>query len=97
MLIVLLTEWRIKHRCITLENIKFVNYEKIKTITGIALMAIFGFTSCQSEVDDVQGENPNTNAANSTTANNLKRTSMYDGSFDDFIDGASCSSIASYR
>jgi hypothetical protein len=54
-------------------------------------MAIFGFTSCQSEVDDVQGENPNTNA-NSTTANNLKRTSMYDGSFDDFIDGA-CSSI----
>jgi hypothetical protein len=33
-------------------------------------MAIFGFTSCQSEVDDVQGENPNTNAANSTTANN---------------------------
>jgi hypothetical protein len=24
---------------------------------------------------------------------NLKRTSMYDGSFDDFIDGASCSSI----
>ena len=67
--------------------------KKLKTITGIALMAILGFTSCQSEVNDVQGENPNTNAANSTTANNLKRTSMYDGSFDDFIDGASCSSI----
>ena len=67
--------------------------KKLKTITGIALMAILGFTSCQSEVNDVQGDNPNTNAANSTTANNLKRTSMYDGSFDDFIDGASCSSI----
>lgn len=67
--------------------------KKLKTITGIALMAILGFTSCQSEVNDVQGENPNTNATNSTTANNLKRTSMYDGSFDDFIDGASCSSI----
>ncbi|WP_016989097.1 hypothetical protein [Flavobacterium sp. ACAM 123] len=67
--------------------------KRLKTITGIALMAILGLTSCQSEVDDVQGENPNTNAANSTTANNLKRTSMYDGSFDDFIDGASCSSI----
>jgi hypothetical protein len=67
--------------------------KRLKTITGIALMAILGFTSCQSEVDDVQGVNPNTNAANSTTANNLKRTSMYDGSFDDFIDGASCSSI----
>ena len=67
--------------------------KKLKTITGIALMAIFGFTSCQSEIDDVQGENPNTNSANSTTATNLKRTSMYDGSFDDFLDGASCSSI----
>lgn len=67
--------------------------KKLKMVTGIALMAILGFTSCQSEVDDVQGENPNTNSANSTTATNLKRTSMYDGSFDDFLDGASCSSI----
>ena len=67
--------------------------KKLKTITGIALMAILGFTSCQSEIDDVQGENPNTNSANSTTTTNLKRTSMYDGSFDDFLDGASCSSI----
>jgi hypothetical protein len=39
-MLIVLTEWRIKHRCITLENIKFVNYEKIKTITGIALMAM---------------------------------------------------------
>jgi hypothetical protein len=67
--------------------------KRLKTITGIALMAILGFTSCQREVDDVQGENPNTNAANSTTASNFKRTAMYDGSFDDFIDGTSCSSI----
>jgi hypothetical protein len=67
--------------------------KKLKSITGIALMAILGFTSCQTEVNDVQGENPNTNSANSTTTSNLKRTSMYDGSFDDFLDGASCSSI----
>ncbi|MFV8271406.1 hypothetical protein ACNQGP_15920 [Flavobacterium sp. GT2N3] len=67
--------------------------KKLKIVTAIAMMAILGFTSCQSEIDDVQGENPNTNAANSTTTNNLKRTSMYDGSFDDFLDGASCSSI----
>ncbi|TDE44385.1 hypothetical protein E0I26_08420 [Flavobacterium rhamnosiphilum] len=65
----------------------------LKIVTGIALMAILGFTSCQSEVDEVEGENPNTNSANSTTTSNLKRTSMYDGSFDDFLDGASCSSI----
>jgi hypothetical protein len=67
--------------------------KNLRIITGIALMSVLGFTSCQSEVDDVQGQNPNTNAANSTTANNMKRTSMYDGSFDNFIDGTSCSSI----
>jgi hypothetical protein len=67
--------------------------KKLKILTRIALMAILGFTSCQSEVDEIQGENPNTNSANSTTTSNLKRTSMYDGSFDDFLDGASCSSI----
>lgn len=67
--------------------------KKLRTITGIVLMSIIGFTSCQSEVDNVEGENPNTNNANSTTANNLKRTSMYDGSFDDFLDGNSCSSV----
>lgn len=67
--------------------------KKLRIITGITLMSLLGFTSCQSEVDDVQGQNPNTNAANSTTANNFKRTGMYDGSSDDFLDGASCSSI----
>lgn len=67
--------------------------KRLKITTGIALMAILGFTSCQSEVNDVQGQNPNTNSANSTTTTNLKRTSMFDGSFDDFLDGSSCSSI----
>ncbi len=67
--------------------------KKLRIITGIALIALLGFTSCQSEIDNVEGQNPNTNTTNSTTAKNLKRTSMYDGSFDDFIDGASCSSI----
>ncbi len=65
----------------------------LKKIAGIALMGIFSLTSCQSEVDDVQGDNPNTNTANSTTANNLQRVSMYDGTSDDFIDDSSCSSI----
>ena len=67
--------------------------KKLKIVTGIALMTILGFTSCQSEIANVQGTNPNTNSANSTTTSNLKRTSMYDGSFDDVLDGASCSSI----
>ncbi|MFL9831428.1 hypothetical protein ABS764_11265 [Flavobacterium sp. ST-87] len=65
----------------------------LKLITGIALMSIFSLTSCQNEVDEVQGDNPNTNTANSTTATNLKRVAMFDGSSDDFIDGSSCSAI----
>lgn len=65
----------------------------LKWITGIALMSIFSLTSCQSEVDEVQGDNPNTNTANSTTATNLKRVAMFDGSSDDFIDGSSCSAL----
>ncbi|HJS01613.1 MAG TPA: hypothetical protein VJ780_11835 [Flavobacterium sp.] len=65
----------------------------LKLIAGIALMSIFSLTSCQNEVDEVEGDNPNTNSANSTTANNLKRVAMFDGTSDDFLDGSSCSSI----
>lgn len=65
----------------------------LKTITGIAVIALFGFTSCQSEVNEVDGQNPNTNAANSTATTNFKRTAMFDGSADDMLDGTSCSSI----
>jgi hypothetical protein len=55
--------------------------------------ALLGFTSYQSEVNEIDGQNPNTNAANSTATANFKRTSMFDGSLDDMIDGTSCSSI----
>jgi hypothetical protein len=65
----------------------------LKTISGIALVALFGFTSCQSEVNEIDGQNPNTNAANSTATTNFKRTAMFDGSVDDMFDGTSCSSI----
>lgn len=65
----------------------------LKSITALVLTVMLTLTSCQDEVDNENGENPNTNNANSTAANNLKRTSMYDGSFDDFLDGVSCSSI----
>jgi hypothetical protein len=54
-------------------------------------MSILGFHICQNEVNDVQGQNPN--AANSTTANNMKRTSMYDGSKDNLLTVLACSSI----
>ena len=57
-------------------------------------MSILGFTSCQNEVNDVNGDNPNTNNSTSKTTSNFKRTAMYDGSADDFLDGNSCTSIA---
>ncbi|MFD2543607.1 hypothetical protein ACFSSB_14840 [Lacinutrix gracilariae] len=67
--------------------------KNLKLITSIVFMALFSFVSCQDEIDNESGENPNTNTADSQTADNLIRTSMYDGSFDDFLDGVSCSSI----
>lgn len=69
--------------------------KNLKLITTVFLTALLSFTSCQDEMDNETGENPNTNtnAADSQTAKNLKRSAMYDGGFDDFLDGISCSSI----
>jgi len=67
--------------------------KNLNLLTAILLMSFISFTSCQDEIDNENGENPNTNSASSPTANNLERSSMYDGSFDDFLDGTSCSSI----
>ncbi|MEP3837909.1 MAG: hypothetical protein ABJM36_09685 [Algibacter sp.] len=67
--------------------------KNIKLLTLILLTSIFSFTSCQDEIDIENGDRTNTNNASSPTASNLERTSMYDGSFDDFLDGISCSSI----
>tara|TARA_R110000868_G_scaffold88088_4_gene245773 strand:+ start:12143 stop:13270 length:1128 start_codon:yes stop_codon:yes gene_type:complete len=65
----------------------------LKLFTAILFISFLGFTSCQDEIDNENGQNPNTNSADSQTASNLERSSMYDGSFDDFLDGMSCSSI----
>lgn len=67
--------------------------KNLKILTTILLLSILSFTSCQEEINTENGQNPNTNNASSPTANNLERASMYDGSFDDFLDGISCSSI----
>lgn len=65
----------------------------LKFITSLILTVMLTFTSCQDEIDSESGLNPNTNSANSTATSNFERSSMYDGSFDDFVDGISCSSI----
>jgi len=67
--------------------------KNFKLLTAILLVSILTFTSCQDEIDNENGNRENTNSATSPTANNLERSSMYDGSFDDFLDGMSCSSI----
>ena len=72
---------------------KYRIMKNLKFITAILILSFIGFTSCQDEIDNENGDNPNTNSANSVTASNLERSSMYDGSFDDFLDGNSCSSI----
>jgi hypothetical protein len=67
--------------------------KNLKFIPALFLTVLLTLTSCQDEIDNENGQNPNTNSADSQTASNLERSSMYDGSFDDFLDGASCSSI----
>ncbi len=67
--------------------------KNLKFITAILLVSFLGFTSCQDKGDNVNGKDPKTNSADSQTASNLERSSMHDGSFDDFLDGVSCSSI----
>lgn len=67
--------------------------KNLKLLTAILCLSIFTFTSCQDEINSENGDRENTNNASSPTANNLERSSMYDGSFDDFLDGLSCSSI----
>ena len=70
--------------------------KNLKLITAF-IISFALFTSCQDEVDSENGQNPNpnvtTNTANSMTTLNLERTSMFDGSFDDFLDDTSCSAI----
>jgi hypothetical protein len=48
--------------------------KKLKTITDKVLMHLFGFTSGQNEIDDVQGDN--SNAMISTTIINIKLTAI---------------------
>lgn len=67
--------------------------KNLKLLTSVLCIAILLFTSCQDEIDTENGNRENTNGANSPTANNLERSSQYDGSFDDFLDGISCSSV----
>lgn len=68
-----------------------MNFSLKKIVFLILLpIAIFG---CMKEIDLTEGENPNTNNANSETTNYYKRIGMYDGSFDDLIDNISCSSV----
>ena len=65
----------------------------LKLITVIALTAVLGFTSCQTEESSEVGTNPNPNSSSSKSTENYKRSSMNDGSEDDFLDGNSCTEL----
>jgi hypothetical protein len=64
-----------------------------KLFTVLALTAILGFTSCQSEESEQVGTNPNANSSTSPTASNFERAAKNDGSDDDFLDGNSCTEL----
>lgn len=64
----------------------------LKKIVFLILLPI-AILGCMKEIDLTEGENPNSNNANSETTNYYKRIGMYDGSFDDLIDNISCSSV----
>ncbi|QNM85024.1 hypothetical protein H9W90_12605 [Polaribacter pectinis] len=65
----------------------------LKLFTAIAITAILGFTSCQSEENIQTGTNPNANSSTSPTASNYERAAMNDGSDDDFLDGNACTEL----
>ncbi|QHI37340.1 hypothetical protein IMCC3317_27190 [Kordia antarctica] len=70
--------------------------KNLKLLTFL-IVSFAMITSCQDSIDSENGDNPNpnvtTNSANSATTLNLARTNMFDGSFDDYLDGVSCSSV----
>ena len=75
------------------KKLKFTKMKTIKIITIIALTTLTVFTSCQSEEYVQVGENPNANSSTSQTAKNYERTTMNDGSEDDFLDNNSCTEL----
>ena len=67
--------------------------KSLKLFTAIALTAILGFTSCQSNESEEVGTNPNTNSSTSPTASNYERAAKNNGSEDDFLDGNACTEL----
>ena len=70
--------------------------KKFKLFTVLALTAILGFTSCESE-NSPQPESQRTrtlgNDSTSPIWSDYKRVAMYDGSNDNFLDGNSCTEL----
>lgn len=61
--------------------------------TGLFSLALI-VSSCQEEFEEVNGgDDQDTIAASSSTANLIRNTSANDGSFDNIVDGASCFAI----
>ena len=61
----------------------------IKVIIPV-IIALFG--SCQDDIN-IDTSNPDTNNSESVFTAKAKRTSMFDGSFDDILDNSPCTAI----
>lgn len=69
---------------------KFFNY----SVHALLLMLALGFTSCQSEYEELpQPDEQQTIMATSSTAELIWKTSSSDGSYDNIVDGSSCLAI----
>ena len=69
---------------------KFLNYAMYASLLMLAL----SFTSCQSEFEELPGENEQESIlASSSTAKLIENTSSNDGSHDNIVDGSSCFDI----
>ncbi len=69
---------------------KFLNYALYTSLLMIAL----AFSSCQTEYEELPGENEQeTIMASSSTAQLVEKTVSNDGSFDNIVDGSSCFNI----
>ncbi|WP_222984862.1 hypothetical protein [Flagellimonas meishanensis] len=68
---------------------KFIN-----NLVYVGFLAIsLNFIACQSEFEEINGDQQETITANSSTAELIQKTSSNDGSFDNIVDGASCFAV----
>ena len=66
---------------------------KAKSLLILTFFALLTLTSCENEIVDINLNNQDTIAPNSSLANLMLQASANDGSVDDILDNANCLSV----